>query len=123
MWNGLWIRLRGARGIELFAGLAVAALLALMLIGSSGKNASGPPKTELESRLERILERVEGAGRVSAMIVQGDEGEVTGVLIVAEQLGDMQTYLRLQRAVATLMDLQAEQIEIIGGNGAFGGGQ
>ena len=46
---------------------------------------------------------------------------MTGVLIVAEGLSDMQTYLRLQRAVSALLDVVPERIEIIGGE-TFGGG-
>ena len=113
-------RLRGARGIEWFAALALAALLALMLLKpGSGDGASGTP---LEARVERILRRVEGVGRVSAMITQGEDGDVTGAVIVAEGLSDVRTYLRLQRAVSALLDIEADRIEIIGGSGAFGGG-
>lgn len=112
-------RLRGARRIELFAALALAALLALMLIDLGG-GKPGDSGTDLERRVERILGRVEGAGRVSAMIAQDGDGAVTGVVIVAEGLQDAGTYLRLQRAVTALLDVPPERIEIIGG--AFGGG-
>ena len=111
--------LRGARRIEWFAALAVAALLAMMLLNISGDG--GEAGTPLELRVERILGRIEGAGRVSAMITQGEDGAVTGAVIVAEGLSDVGTYLRLQRAVAALLDLAPERIEIIGGE-AFGGG-
>ena len=120
MANGLLEKLRGARGFELFAALALAALLALMLLGQNG--GSGSRKTALESRVEDILSRVEGAGRVSAMINQGEDGTVTGALIVADGLEDVGTYLRLQRAVASLLDVDVESIEIIGRSGMFGGG-
>ena len=111
--------LRGARWIEWFAALALAALLALALISHGG--GGGETGTPLELRVERILGRIEGAGKVSAMITQGEDGAVTGALIVAEGLSDVQTYLRLQRAVSALLDIGAEKIEIIGGE-AFGGG-
>ena len=114
MMKRLMDRLRGARRIELFAALALAALLALMLIDLGGSDG-GEPRTELESRVERILGRVEGAGRVSAMVTQDGDGAVTGVLIVAEGLADMQTYLRVQRAVSALLNVEAAKIEIIGG--------
>ena len=114
-------RLRGARRIELFAALALAALLALMLIDLGGSDG-GEPRTELESRVERILGRVEGAGRVSAMVTQDGDGAVTGVLIVAEGLADVQTYLRVQRAVSALLDVAPDRIEIIGGSFGPGGG-
>ncbi len=109
---------RGARRFEWFAALALAALLALLLLNHGGGGETGTP---LELRVERILQRIEGAGRVSAMITQGEDGAVTGVLIVSEGLSDMKTYLRLQRAVSALLDVAPEHIEIIGGE-AFGGG-
>lgn len=112
-------RLRGARRIELFAALALAALLALMLMDIV-RSGGGEPRTELESRVERILGRVEGAGRVSVMISQEGEGDVTGVVIVAEGLSDVQTYLRLQRAVSALLNVDVGKIEIIGAR-PFGG--
>jgi len=109
---------RGARRFEWFAALALAALLALMLLNHGGGGEAGTP---LELRMERVLQRIDGAGRVSCMITQGEDGAVTGVLIVADGLSDVQTYLRLQRAVSALLDIAPERIEIIGGE-AFGGG-
>ena len=119
MLNGLLAKLRGARWIELFAALALAALVGLLLTGLDGYDGGGK-KTGLETRLEDILERVDGAGQVSAMITQSEDGGVTGVLIVAERLDSMQTYLRLQRAVATLLGVEIDKIESIGGR--LGGG-
>ena len=112
--------LRGARRIEWFAALALAALLALMLFNHSGDG--GGSGTELELRVERILGRVEGAGKVSAMIAQDEDGTVTGAVIVAEGLSDIRTYLRLQRAVSALLDVAQDRIEIIGGSFSPGGG-
>ncbi len=116
--KGLWERLRGARGIEILAALAVAALLALALLRGGGANPSG--RTELEARLERVLGAVEGVGRVRAMVAEGEDGQIAGAVIVAEGLEDVSTFLRLQSAVTTLLELDASQVEIIGGH--FGGG-
>ena len=121
MANGLWEKLRGARRIELFAALALAALLALALIGGAAGREGDPAKTELEARVERILSRVEGAGRVSAMITQDEDGGAAGAVIVAEGLSDARTYLNLQRAVSALLELESAKIEIIGRDGSFGG--
>lgn len=120
--NGLWERLRGARGIELLVALAVAALIALALLhGVGGREDS--QKTELEARLERILSGVDGAGEVQAMVTQDGEGNVTGALIVAKDLEDVSTYLSLQGAVATLLEVDLSKVEIIGRDGRFGGWQ
>ena len=119
MANRLWERLRGARRIELFAALALSALLALALI--NGREGQTPQKTELESRVERILSCMEGVGEVSAMITQEEDGTVRGVLIVARELADLGVYLRLQRAVASLLEVEVDRIEIIGDFGSIGG--
>ena len=105
--------MRGARRIELVAALVLAALLALMLLcGSNGPRKA--LKTPLETRLERILSRIEGVGRVSAMITEDADGNVAGVLIVADGLEDVSAYLRVQRAVLSLLETEADRVEIIG---------
>lgn len=118
MTNALLERLRGARRIELFAALALAALLALALTGGfHGKDDGG---TDLEGRLERVLSRIDGVGSVSAMVAQDGEGRVTGAVIVADGLEDMRAWLAVQRAVEALIGVEPDRIEIIGKDG-FGG--
>ena len=120
--KGLWDRMRGARGIELLVALAVAALIALALLhGVGGRNT--PEKTELEARLERILSGIDGAGEVRAMVTQDGEGNVTGALIVANDLEDVSAYLSLQGTVATLLEVDLSKVEIVGRGGRFGGWQ
>lgn len=118
--NGLWERLRGARRFELLALVALVALLALLIL-RSGNGASGPQKTDVEARLERMLSAIEGAGRVRAMVTQDADGNVNGALIVADALDDVRTYLSLEHAVTTLLQLDAARVTIIGRDGSFGG--
>ena len=113
-------KLRGARRAELFAALALLALFALLLMGKDGAGG-GPGKTELEARMERILSGIDGAGRVSVMVTEDADGRVAGALVVAEGLEDARTYLNLQSAVAKLLELELDRIEIIGRDGRFGG--
>ena len=119
MINVLLDRLRGARRIELFAALAIMALLALLLLGRVSPDSGG--KTELEARMERILSDIDGTGSVSVMITEDSGGQVTGALIVASALEDVQTCLNLQSAVSKLLGIDADRIEIIGRDGQFGG--
>ncbi len=122
MLNDLLQRLRGARRVEVLIALVLAAVMGLMLINGRGADRESG-RTDLEARLERMLERIDGVGDVSAMIAQSDDGAVTGVLIVADRIDDVGTYLRLQRAVLSVVDTPAERVEIIGRHGCFGGGQ
>ena len=119
--KGLWERLRGARGIEILAALAVAALLALALLRGVGAR-DATERTALEARLESILSDIDGAGDVRAMVTQDGEGRVTGALIVASELDSVRTYLNLQSAVATLLEVDLSRVEIVGRDGCFGGG-
>ena len=119
--KALWDRLRGARGIEYLALLALAALLALILLRSGGGH--NPEKTDLESRLERILSGIDGAGSVQVMVTEDGGGNITGALVVAEELEDATAYLNLLNAVTTLLDVESGQVEIIGRAGCFGGWQ
>lgn len=120
MGKALLDRLRGARYVELFVALVLLALLALLLLGKSGTE-SGEGRTELEARMERILSDIDGVGRVSVMITENEGGRAVGALVVADGLEDIQAFLSLQSAVSTLLELETDRIEIIAGDGRFGG--
>ena len=99
--------LRGARRIEFWiAAAAICALLAL----SMGGGDSGAEDTE--ARMERILSRIEGAGRVTVML-SGEEGAIEGAVVAASGAGDARVVLELQRAVRALTGLELEKIEIV----------
>ena len=117
---GKWLsqKLRGARGFQLFAALAIVALLALLLMR---REPGVEQRTDLEARVERILSRIDGVGSVSAMIAQDADGRATGAVIVADSLDSLEALLRLQRAVEALLELEANDIEIIGRKTTFGG--
>lgn len=108
-------KLRGARHIEwvLLAGLLAAFFL--MTGGAEQTNQS----TALEKRMENVLSMIEGAGRVRVLVNEaaaafsGSDGQAAGVLVVAEGAGDMRVKMELQRAVQALLDVEAEQIEIL----------
>ena len=124
MGSGLMQRLRGARGVEIFAAIALVALLALMLLGDrAGDDGGTEERTPLESRLEAVLSGIEGTGPVSVMITEDGDGQAVGALIVARELKDVRTYLSVQRAVMALLGLQTDRIEIIGAQSRFGGAQ
>lgn len=119
MLNALIQRLRGARHIEWFAVIVALALMALLALNHDSGNPT--QKTELEQRVERVLSKIDGIGPVSAMINQDESGAVTGAVIVAERLESIGDYLRLQSAVATVLDTEITRIRIIGNGSAIGG--
>ena len=121
----IWDRIRGARRLELFAAVVLIALIAAAWLNGGGMDRlrSEPDRTELERRLESILEAVDGAGRVRAMVSQGEDGGVVGAVVVSDGLSDVSTYLKIQSAVQALLDIDASQIRIIGPKEMFGGDQ
>lgn len=107
-------RLRGARRVEWFALMALIALLALLLMNQ--RSASTDTKTELEKRLEAVLSRIDGAGAVSVMVHTDGNGAVSGVAVIAPKLTDVGAYLSIQSALVTLLEVDYEDIEIVGGD-------
>lgn len=100
---------KGARRLEIFIGIAVIAAALLVFAGSSGSDRA----TTLESRMERVLASIDGAGRVSVLINEGEDGEAQGVLVVAEGAGRLEVRMRLLAAVKATLGTDASSIEII----------
>ena len=78
-------------------------------------------KSELEEKLENLLENAEGVGKVKVMLMEdGGQGvysagetEVTGVLIVAEGADNAVTVQKIQQAVMALFQIDAHNIRIM----------
>ena len=104
--------------------LGVVGLAALVVYGSLYKNPAGritgSNMNEQEARLACLLSGIEGIGQVEVLITkeQGqsfsdqNEGAARGVIVCAEGTEDFEAYIRVQRAVATALDVAADQIEI-----------
>lgn len=105
--------LRGARRIEFWIAAAAACALLALCLGEGGQ-AGGASATE--ARLERVLSRIEGAGRVTVML-SGEEEAPTGAVVAASGAGDARVALELQRALRTLTGLELERIEIVKSKG------
>ncbi len=81
-------------------------------------------KSELETKLEDLLSKVEGVGKVQVLLMTGQEkdpmgfdtGEgtkVTGVLIAAEGADDSVTVSNIQQAVMALFQIEAHKIKVM----------
>ena len=110
-WHSLREKLRGARGLEWLLLLVAVCVAALALTRAGGGDGAAQP-TELETRLERVLSAVEGAGEVRAMVAEED-GAVTGVVIVATGAEDVGVRLSLMQAARALLGVDMERIEVI----------
>lgn len=102
--------LHGARRIEwLLLGIMFAALLLYM----SGAEYGTGHGTDLERRLQDILSHINGAGNVEVMVVQNESAEPEGVLIVADGGRNIETCLRIQQAVHTLLGIEITKIDVV----------
>ena len=110
----IWEAFRAARKIEIVLVVVFLAVLTLIMLEQGGTVTAGASSEEM--RLERILSRIEGAGRTSVMI-SGEEGQVKSCVIVSDGADDMRVLIKIQRAVQAAMDIQAENIEIIPSGG------
>lgn len=110
------------------AALLLAAALLLLALGGRLTDGSGAAE-DLESRVERTLSAMEGAGRVQVVILtraqQADSGawgqadgtaEVPcGAVAVAEGAGDPLVRIELEQALCALLGLPASAVSVVTG--------
>ena len=81
-------------------------------------------KGELEDKLEQVLAAMEGVGEVKVMITvkesetdffsdTKEEGEVLGVVVVAQGAGSAATDSKIMTAVKALFGIEAHKISIV----------
>ena len=105
-----WEKLRAVRHIE-WVLLCVACAAVLIVMGGAQEAGSGA--TQLERRMESVLESVEGAGSVRVLVNETPQGTVQGVLVVAQGANDLRVAMELERAVHALLNIESERIEIL----------
>ena len=114
-------RLRAARFMEVGLLIVALAILGLMMLNAGSNAREDVRGTSLEIRLARLLQQIDGVGRVNVMIAQDDDGAVTGVVIVAGGLSDVRTCLEIESAVQALLGVDLDHIRIIGSQNVRGG--
>ena len=109
------------------AALLLAAALLLLALG--GSLTDGGAQEDLESRVERTLSAMEGAGRVQVVIMtraqQTEPGtwvktdnavEIPcGAVAVAEGAGDPLVRIELEQALCALLGLPASAVSVVTG--------
>lgn len=118
-------KLRGARHLELLLVLGLISAIALLLL-RGGVPETVTTGTPLEARMEAVLSKVQGAGRVRVLLREKDQAvstfsqgsgdplvQVEGAVVVAEGADDVRVALELMRAVKALLGVDAERIEVL----------
>lgn len=112
-------KLRGVKNIKLIAAafiLAAALLIYSTVAGAVSERRGGAETAAVmndeEQRLAAVLSGIDGAGSVETMISRGTEGEITGVLVIAEGAKDITVMLRLMSAAATALGVDRKLVDV-----------
>lgn len=112
-------KLRGVKNIKLIAAafILAAALLIYSTVAGAVSERRGDAETSAvmndeEQRLAAVLSGIDGAGSVETMISRGTEGEITGVLVIAEGAEDITVMLRLMSAAATALGVDRKLVDV-----------
>ena len=91
-------------------------LLMVIAIPTGENQIRDEENTELEKRLEAILEGMEGVGNVNVMITLQEDDAVEGVAIVAEGGDNAVTVRNITEVVQALFHVDSHKIKVIKGN-------
>ena len=67
--------------------------------------------SETETRVERLLEQIDGVGNASVMVCETEEG-VQGVVVVCDGANDLQVLLNVREAVSSALGTDPKLIKI-----------
>ena len=106
----LYDLLKSAKKHELLILIAVICILFILYLGGSKTDQSSG---STEERLQGMLSRIEGAGKVYVLLAESEESGYTGAVITCSGADNMRVVLELQRAVKAFTGLESDQIEVI----------
>ena len=69
--------------------------------------------TELEERLERLLENMSNVGQVQVMITTQKSGEAEGLVVLADGAKDQVVIQKITEVVQALFQVDAHKIKVI----------
>ena len=96
--------------------LLIGILLMVIAIPTGENQIRDEENTELEKRLEAILEGMEGVGNVNVMITLQEDDAVEGVAIVAEGGDNAVTVRNITEVVQALFHVDSHKIKVVKGN-------
>ena len=93
--------------------LAVILIFAVWKIFYTDEEASAQSVgvSETETRVERLLEQIDGVGNASVMVCETEEG-VQGVVVVCDGANDLQVLLNVREAVSSALGTDPKLIKI-----------
>ena len=70
-------------------------------------------ETDMEKRLENLLQQMQGVGEVHAMLTYRDDEQVEGIVIIADGGGDAVVVRNITDVVRALFDVDSHKIKVI----------
>jgi stage III sporulation protein AG len=101
----------GVKNISIIVVTIIIALTLLIYSSVDKEDSSVNDMDDEEMRLSAVLSEIEGAGKVTTMIVRED-GKVKGVLVIAEGAEDISVMLKLLNATSTVMGVDRSVVEV-----------
>lgn len=72
--------------------------------------------SNVEIRLENMLQKIEGVGKVSVMITFRESEQVEGIVVIAEGAKNAVMVQKITEVVQALFDVDSHKIKVIEGN-------
>jgi stage III sporulation protein AG len=101
----------GVKNISIIVVTIIIALTLLIYSSVDKEDSKVNDMDDEEMRLSAVLSEIEGAGKVTTMIVRED-GKVKGVLVIAEGAEDISVMLKLLNATSTVMGVDRSVVEV-----------
>ena len=130
--SGLWKRLKSIKHIEVIIAVLLALIVLLVYFsstaasqGANTQNMSSNASytSQVESKLENLLSKIDGAGKIDVMIMCESEGvqtedqipNIKSAVVVASGASDVFVRLEIIKAVEALLKIDAKNIEVLKG--------
>ena len=75
---------------------------------------TGQEATDMEKRLQNLLQKMQGVGEVYTMITYQNDKQVEGIVIIADGGGDAVVVRNITDVVRALFDVDSHKIKVIG---------
>lgn len=114
--NATFKKLRGSKNIQIIVAIFIIAIgliiySSVMTARRDGADVSASVMTSEEQRLSNILSSIDGAGKVETMITSQD-GEIVGVIVIAEGANSITVRLKLLDAAATALGVSKQIVNV-----------
>ena len=74
---------------------------------------TGQEATDMEKRLQNLLQKMQGVGEVHTMITYQNDKQVEGIVIIADGGGDAVVVRNITEVVRALFDVDSHKIKVI----------